>query len=129
MKRMTPKIAKEAIGITDGKLSPCPPLKNCVCSHHKDKFHIAPIDYHGDDALNKIKEIIAEELAFEIQVDEKSYLHITHTSDKMKFKDDIEFFWEPDKKVIHVRSASRLGYWDLGVNRKRVERIRKALKG
>jgi uncharacterized protein (DUF1499 family) len=40
------------------------------------------------------------------------------------FVDDVEFYVDGSQKVIHLRSASRVGYWDLGVNRKRMESIR-----
>jgi uncharacterized protein (DUF1499 family) len=54
----------------------------------------------------------------------EDYLRMECKSAIMGFVDDVEFYF-PDEKVIHVRSASRLGYSDLGVNRKRVERLRK----
>jgi uncharacterized protein (DUF1499 family) len=54
-----------------------------------------------------------------------SYLHAEFTSLIFRFVDDVEFVIDNDAKVIHVRSASRLGTSDLGVNRKRVEEIRR----
>jgi uncharacterized protein (DUF1499 family) len=58
-----------------------------------------------------------------ISVDER-YLHVEMTSAFFRFVDDVEFLLDPEAGVIHVRSASRLGYSDLGVNRKRIEGIR-----
>jgi uncharacterized protein (DUF1499 family) len=52
------------------------------------------------------------------------YWHVEFTTLLLRFIDDVEIYFEESKAVIHVRSASRLGYWDLGVNRRRVERIR-----
>ncbi|MEE9422172.1 MAG: DUF1499 domain-containing protein, partial [Gammaproteobacteria bacterium] len=54
------------------------------------------------------------------------YLHVEATSLIFRFVDDVEFLISPDENIIHVRSASRIGRSDWGVNRKRIERIRKA---
>ena len=56
----------------------------------------------------------------------EDYLYARHTSHWFRFVDDVEFLLERDLDVVHVRSASRVGYSDLGANRKRVERIRAA---
>ena len=58
-------------------------------------------------------------------VPSKSLLHAEATSFLFRFVDDIELYFPVSEKVIHVRSASRAGYSDLGVNRTRVEEIRK----
>jgi uncharacterized protein (DUF1499 family) len=58
----------------------------------------------------------------------ETYVHATFTSRVFRFVDDLEFYFVLDAPVIHVRSASRVGYSDLGVNRKRVEKIRKAFR-
>jgi len=58
-----------------------------------------------------------------IVTENDTYLHVECKSAMMGFVDDVEFYF-PQEKVIHVRSASRLGYSDLGVNRKRVEQLR-----
>ncbi|MEO1134470.1 MAG: DUF1499 domain-containing protein, partial [Cyanobacteria bacterium J06639_1] len=52
------------------------------------------------------------------------YLYAEFTSKLMGFVDDVEFYADEAASVIHVRSASRLGKSDLGVNRKRIEAIR-----
>ena len=54
---------------------------------------------------------------------EEDYIRVEYTSRLFRFVDDVEFYF-PEEPVIHVRSASRLGYSDLGANRRRVERIR-----
>ena len=56
---------------------------------------------------------------------EPDYFRAEFTSRILRFVDDLEFLLDPEAQVIHVRSASRTGYWDFGANRKRVEQIRK----
>jgi len=58
---------------------------------------------------------------------EPGYLYAQFTSKLMKYVDDVEFWFDPAANVIHVRSASRVGRGDLGVNRKRIEAVRAAL--
>lgn len=120
MSRMTPEKAKQALGVRQGKLSPCPDLNNCVCSQYPGKFYIEPIEVKDNKlTLKRIAEFIANEDGYKVVSLENNYLHITYTSGWFKFVDDIEFLLEGNK-IIHVRSASRLGNWDLGANRKRV---------
>ncbi|SMF11330.1 DUF1499 domain-containing protein [Pseudobacteriovorax antillogorgiicola] len=128
MNRMTPDQAKQWTGLKEGKLNRCPDMKNCVCSQHQDKFYIEPFKVAGDNPLYKVRQLVASSDGYKIEADSGNYLHVTYTSGLMKFVDDVEFLAEPDKGLIHVRSASRLGYWDLGANRKRVEDLRKKLE-
>jgi uncharacterized protein (DUF1499 family) len=64
----------------------------------------------------------------QIITEDKNYLYAEFTSAIMGFVDDVEFYLDEDAKLIQVRSASRLGKSDLGVNRKRIETIRTKLK-
>lgn len=118
------------LGITDGKLSPCPGSPNCVVSQgNPDADHaIAPLTYSGDAAaaLAKLAAIIQGMPRTAIIEKNDSYLYAEFTSRLMGYVDDVEFYLDPAASVIHVRSASRLGQSDLGVNRKRVEEIRAA---
>ncbi len=54
----------------------------------------------------------------------KVYWHVEFTTRWLRFIDDVEFYFPESEALIYLRSASRSGYWDLGVNRKRVEEIR-----
>ncbi|HEY9735635.1 MAG TPA: DUF1499 domain-containing protein [Trichocoleus sp.] len=118
------------IGIKDGKLAPCPGSPNCVVSQGaQDKEHaIAPIAYSGSqtDALNRLKAVIAAQPRTAVIEERDDYLYAEFSSRLMGFVDDVEFFFDPGAPVIQVRSASRLGESDLGVNRKRIETIRAA---
>lgn len=117
------------LGVHDGKLAPCPGRPNCVLSQSDLPEHaIAPIAYDATrpEAFTRLKQVLASEKGAAIETETPDYLHATFTSRIFRFVDDVEFFFPDDARVIHVRSASRTGYSDLGVNRKRVERIRAA---
>jgi len=115
------------LGTHDGKLAPCPSSPNCVSSQSPDDAHrIAPLTYSGRaaDAMKKLTAIIQTFPRTSVITVSDSYLHAEFTSALFRFVDDVEFLVDNTAKVIHVRSASRMGYSDLGVNRKRIEQIR-----
>lgn len=115
------------LGISNGKLTPCPSKPNCVSSQETDdKTHgIDPIRYHtpATAAYNKIKGIINAMDRTTIIEEKPDYLRVEFKSKIMGFVDDVEFYF-PGNGQIEMRSASRIGYSDLGVNRKRLEHIR-----
>jgi uncharacterized protein (DUF1499 family) len=118
------------LGIDDSKLMPCPKTPNCVNSQaHDEKHYIEPINYSGarQAAHDRLLQIIRSEKRTEILIDQEDYIRVEFTSALFRFVDDVEFYFpkeNADDKVIHVRSASRVGSSDLGANRKRIERIR-----
>jgi uncharacterized protein (DUF1499 family) len=119
------------LGVRDGKLAPCPSTPNCVCSQSEDAGHkIEPLTYKSTPqvAFSQLKQAIASQPRTKIITQSPNYLYAEFTSAIMKFVDDVEFYLDEDAKVIHVRSASRLGQSDLGVNRKRIETIRAKLQ-
>ena len=119
------------LGVRDGKLAPCPSTPNCVCSQSEDAEHkIEPLTYKStpEVAFTQLKQAIASQPRTKIITESPNYLYAEFTSAIMKFVDDVEFYLDEDAKVIHVRSASRLGQSDLGVNRKRIETIRAKLQ-
>jgi uncharacterized protein (DUF1499 family) len=110
-------------------LPACPDKPNCVSSQAHDPAHsIDPFTFSGSvqDALHRLKMALATEKRLTILTEHGNYLHAEARSLLFRFVDDVEFLFEPEHKLIHVRSASRSGYSDLGVNRRRVERIRQA---
>ncbi len=110
------------------QLPACPDTPNCVSSQSSDTAHfIAPIAYSGsaDGALQRLKSVLAAEPRTTIKTGQGAYLHAEVRSRVFRFVDDLEFLLDTGQQLIHVRSASRSGYSDLGVNRRRVERIRK----
>jgi len=115
------------LGVNNGRLTDCPNKPNCVSSQATDKVHaIAPLPYSGDaaTAMQKLKAIVQAMPRTQIIESRADYLNAECSTALMGFVDDVEFYC--DGKVIHVRSASRLGYSDLGVNRKRIETLRTA---
>lgn len=117
------------LGVRDGKLAPCPSTPNCVSSQSSDKEHaVEPLRYSTtpQDAMARLKTIIQGMPRTEIVTEKENYLHAEFTSVVFRFVDDVEFFLDDAAKLIHLRSASRLGKSDLGVNRKRIEAIREA---
>ena len=121
----------ENIGVTDGQLASCPASPNCVVSQEGDEEHaIAPIAYEGDrDAARKnLISILGVVPRTKIVEERDSYVLAESESRLMGFVDDTEFYLPKDEPVIHVRAAARLGESDLGVNRRRVEQIRLAMK-
>lgn len=115
------------LGIKDGKLSPCPGSPNCVVSQDADKKHyIDPIAYIGDrdEAFANLRTILISLKQAKIIKETNDYMHVEFTSKLFKFVDDVEFYFPEGDSVIHIRSASRVGYSDMGANRKRMENIR-----
>ena len=118
------------LGLHDGHLTNCPSSPNCVVSQNGDKDHaIAPIPYHVDlatakETLLKVLSVVPRTTIVE-QAD--NYIRVESESRILGFIDDAEFYFPAGEQVIQIRSASRLGESDLGVNRRRLEQIRLAL--
>lgn len=118
-----------SLGVRSGRLLPCPASPNCVCSQDPDPDHqIAPFDCTGpgSNAWARLRATVEAEPRTKILESGTGYLRVEFRSRIWRFVDDVEFNLDPAAQVIHVRSASRVGYSDLGANRKRVERLRKA---
>jgi uncharacterized protein (DUF1499 family) len=117
------------LGVKDGKLAACPSSPNCVSSQTDDRQHgIAPLAFSGDavTAMQRLAGVIAAIPRTQVIQNKADYLYVEFSTPLMGFVDDVEFYC--DGKAIQVRSASRLGYSDLGVNRKRIEAIREAFR-
>ena len=115
----------ENLGVKDGRLTPCPSSPNCVSSQAVDERHrIAPLTFSGEPqtAFERLKLVIAQRNDATVIEEKSDYLRLELRT--TLFVDDGEFFLDPANRVIHVRSASRLGYSDLGKNRSRIEEIR-----
>jgi len=114
------------LGLTEGRLAPCPGSPNCVSSQASaDGPWVEALRYAGDSgqARNRLLAILKGMDRVQIQRADANYIHAEFRSVLFGFVDDVEFYFDPPG-VIQVRSASRLGYSDLGVNRERVETIR-----
>ncbi len=117
----------KAPGLIAGRLSPCPDKPNCVNSEFgEDKSHyisnlIYPAAKSGE-IMDLLKAVI-EEAGGEIQTEQATYMAFTFTVSIFGFVDDLEIRQDKSKNIIHLRSGSRVGTSDLGINRKRVELI------
>lgn len=110
----------------DVRISGCPRSPNCVSSSNTGGRHwIAPLTFNvtPDEAFHCIKEIIRRMKRATIVVDEEGYIHAEFRT-ALGFVDDVEFELDAGGRTILMRSASRMGYWDLGVNRRRLETLR-----
>jgi uncharacterized protein (DUF1499 family) len=118
-------ISTSAGELRDGHLQPCPNRPNCITSDNGDGSQIAPISFSGssEKAWQRIQGIV-KGLGGEIKEEQSSYLWATFTSAVFHFVDDVELRLVPGEKLIHIRSGSRIGYWDFGVNKNRVRKIR-----
>jgi uncharacterized protein (DUF1499 family) len=126
------------LGVHEGRLKPPSKTPNSVTSQaslypdHPQRSYadIAPLPANGEPeaALDRIASIVEAMDGAKIVKKEPGYLYAQFTTRLMKYVDDAEFWFDPAARVIQVRSASRLGSSDLGVNRKRIEFIRQKLQ-
>jgi len=120
-----------SIGLIDGKLGPCPDSPNCVCSEYENRVsHVGPLSFTGDfhSAWKNARGAVLD-IGGNIEKETDVYLRATFTSRLFRFVDDLELRMDKASHNIHVRTASRFGYSDLGVNRKRVQNLRKSFNG
>lgn len=113
------------LGVIAGQLAPCPGSPNCVSSQAAAEQRVEPLRYDGDAARARARlldVLNGMERAHIIQSTD-DYLHAEFRSAVFGFVDDVEFYFSPPG-IIQVRSASRTGYYDFGVNRERVETLR-----
>jgi uncharacterized protein (DUF1499 family) len=117
------------LGVRDGRLADCPRTPNCVSSQSSEpRYAIEPIRFEGEpaEAWARLRQVLAGWPRTRILGESDSYLHAECKTLVFRFTDDVEFLLAPDARLIHVRSGSRVGRSDLGVNRRRVEAIRQA---
>jgi uncharacterized protein (DUF1499 family) len=127
--RLMPSTKPSELGVIDEKLGGCPSSPNCVSTEDPEKSHqIRPLFFSGtpESALTKLVKILSQMPRTRLVTQKDNYLHFECRSRIFQFVDDLEFYVDPQAKTIQIRSASRVGYSDLGVNRKRVEKIRSA---
>jgi uncharacterized protein (DUF1499 family) len=113
------------LGVQGTTLAACPASPNCVSSRADDTQHrIAPLAFSGDSdaAFARLKMVLGQRSDTSIIEATPEYLRVELRT--LLFIDDGEFLLDRSNTAIHVRSASRLGYSDLGKNRSRMEEIR-----
>lgn len=116
------------VGLLNGQLRPCPSTPNCVCSDGEPSQpgFIEPLNYScSPDEAWQLAKASVKSIGGQIDEDNMGYLHAIFISTIFRFRDDLELRQDTAHSRIQVRSASRIGYSDLGVNRKRVEKLRR----
>ena len=118
------------LGVSEGRLAACPSSPNCVSSDSADDEHrVEPFEFARDasEAWQATRDAVSALPRTRIVTESADYLHAECRSALLGFVDDLELHLRAEQGRIAVRSASRLGYSDLGVNRERVKRLRAAL--
>ncbi|MDF0645377.1 MAG: DUF1499 domain-containing protein [Nitrospira sp.] len=118
--------------MADRRLSPCPSSPNCVSTLAEDEGHaIAPFGYTKPraEAKEALKTALGTLARTKLVEEDEAYLHYEFTSLIFRFVDDVEFFFDDQRRLVHFRSASRVGYGDFGINRRRMEQIRSLIDG
>ncbi|MCU0920436.1 MAG: DUF1499 domain-containing protein [Burkholderiaceae bacterium] len=131
--------APDNMGVRDGRLRPPAKTPNSVSSQAdlwpqhpmQDYARIAPLPLKGSGpaTMAQIQRIVEALPGAKVVQSRDDYLYVQFSTRWMKFVDDTEFWFDPAHAVVQVRSASRLGRKDFGVNRARIEAIRQALAG
>lgn len=126
--------APDNIGVRGGKLKPPAKTPNSVTSqadlwpdaNQREYARIAPIGLQGDGkaTIDKIAAVIEDLPGSKLVERRNDYLYAQFTTPLMRFTDDVEFWFDAAAGVVQVRSASRVGRKDFGVNRARIENIR-----
>ncbi len=117
--------------ISKKKLPPCKDTPNCVSSQATDKLHyIPPFKISGDSTLawQELRKVIQNHDRMSITHETEDTLHAEAISLVLHFVDDVDAILDAKAGLIHIRSASRVGHSDFGVNRKRVETFRTQLR-
>ena len=113
------------LGVKEGRLAPCRRSPNCVSSQADPadgEHYIAPIAYRG--SMTELRKAVESMERSTVIAADASYLYAEYRTRLLRYVDDLELFYDATAGVVHVRSASRLGRRDFGVNRKRVEALR-----
>lgn len=128
--------APNDLGVTNGQLKAPSRTPNSVSSQaslhptnpQAARAAVAPLRFSGDgrQAMQRLAALLRRQDGMTIVTEQPEYLRAEARSATLGFVDDVEFWLDPENKVIQMRSASRIGYGDRNVNRKRIEALRKA---
>ncbi len=117
-----------SLGVRDGRLADCPASPNCVSTQADDTSHwMKPLSFDCDPAtvIPVLRQVLTQMPRCSVVKESANYLHVEFRSQLFRFVDDVEFLVEPESGRIHFRSASRVGHSDMGVNRGRMDLIRR----
>src|SRR3954469_6627092 len=117
------------LGVKDGRLAPCKRTPNCVSSHAapEDREHyISPLAFRG--TMRELRAVLESMPRSTVITADAQYLYAEFRTPLMRYVDDLELYYDGRAGLVQVRSASRLGRRDFGVNRKRVEALRSRVR-
>lgn len=123
--------APDDLGVRAGRLAPCPSSPNCVSTQASDSAHRTEpfvLALPPEQAWSQVREAVETLEGAVVVVQTDDYLHAECTTPLMRYVDDLELLLLPDEMRIAVRSASRVGWSDIGTNRERVWELRRALR-
>lgn len=118
------------LGVNEGKFELCPGSPNCVNTQEGNK-ELKAWPFQGDLAATRTKVIQAAQSLSRVELikETPNYLHFECTTAVWKFIDDVEFYFDTENKVVHYKSASRVGKSDIGANARRMKKMAEAYKG
>jgi len=117
-----------APGLVDAKLTPCSMKPNCICTEYPEqKLHYTNAINYDELDIDKITDVIQSTGGI-ISIHKDNYIAATYTSTLFRYVDDFELRIDTDNKLIHIRSASRVGHSDMGINLKRIEKFKTHLE-
>lgn len=117
-----------APGLADSRLTPCSNKPNCICTEYPEQeSHYTNAISYKELTLDNIVEAI-QSTGGSIFTNKDNYIAATYTSSLFKYVDDFELRIDTESKLIHIRSASRVGHSDMGANLKRIEKFKATLE-
>ena len=115
------------LGVNGGMLAKMPKTPNAVSSQTEEKDKkVEALEFKGNlvDSKKQVIKAIESYGNAKIIKNETNYIYVVVTTGIMKYHDDVEFYFDESKKLIQIRSASRIGYSDMGLNRERYNKIK-----
>lgn len=112
-------------------LRDCPAKPNCVCTQGtRAEQTMQPLKFSGSEAevIDRVAAVLSTLPRVRVVEQRENYLHAVFRSLVFRFPDDVEFLADGDSGLLHFRSAARLGYYDFGANRRRMERLTEMLR-
>ena len=127
---MTPPSSDQELDLQVSPLKDCPSTPNCVCTlASRSEQAMPPLPFQGSaaGAIDSVAMLLESQPRVSLLERREDYLHVVFASLVFRFKDDVEFYADEQSGLLHFRSASRLGYSDMGANRRRMERLSELL--
>ena len=114
-----------ATGVVGGHLGPASAAPNGVCSLDRpiEKYRYVPVHVNLDRTWGILVDYLKHRPRVRLELQQQDYLHATFRTPLLGFIDDVEFYLDRDQGRIEYRSASRIGYHDMGTNAARIKAV------